>query len=63
MLVKVNGEFVEIEKNSTIDGLLNLLDIPKVRIAVELNGETIPYSELLSKSLSDQYLFSLWLKP
>ena len=59
MLVKVNGEFVEIEKNSTIDDLLNLLDIPKVRIAVELNGETIPYSELLSKSLSDQYLFSL----
>ena len=63
MLVKVNGEFVEIEKNSTIDDLLNLLDIPKVRIAVELNGETIPYSELLSKSLSDQYLFSLWPKP
>lgn len=63
MLVKVNGEFVEIEKNSTIDDLLNLLDIPKVRIAIELNGETIPYSELLSKPLSDQYLFSLWPKP
>ena len=48
MLVKVNGEFVEIEKKSNIEDLLVFLDIPKVRIAVELNGEAVPNSELLS---------------
>ena len=39
MLVKVNGEFVEIETKSNIEDLLVFLDIPKVRIAVELNGK------------------------
>ena len=42
MLVKVNGEFVEIEKKSNIEDLLVFLDIPKVRIAVELNDEAVP---------------------
>lgn len=54
MLLKVNGEFVEIEKKSNIEDLLVFLDIPKVRIAVELNGEAVPNSELLSKPLFDQ---------
>ena len=54
MLVKVNGKFVEIEENSNIKNLLEKLDIPKVREAVELNGEAVSNSELLSKVLSDQ---------
>ena len=54
MLVKVNGKFVEIEENSNIENLLEKLDIPKVRVAVELNGEAVSNSELLSKVLSDQ---------
>ena len=54
MLIKVNGELIEIKDGSTIEGLLVRLDMPKSRIAVELNGETVPHSKLLSKSLSDQ---------
>tara|TARA_B100001013_G_C24599723_1_gene438282 strand:- start:825 stop:1025 length:201 start_codon:yes stop_codon:yes gene_type:complete len=54
MLVKVNGKFIEIEENSDIENLLEKLDIPKVRVAVELNGEAVSNSELLSKILSDQ---------
>ena len=54
MLVKVNGKFIEIEENSNIENLLEKLDIPKVRVAVELNGEAVSNSELLSKILSDQ---------
>jgi len=54
MLLKVNGESIKLEANSTVEDLLELLDIPKVRVAVELNGEAIPNSELLSKTLCDR---------
>ena len=59
MLVKVNGKFIEIEENSDIENLLEKLDIPKVRVAVELNGESVSNSELLSKILSDQAVLEI----
>ena len=43
-----------LSENSNIENLLEKLDIPKVRVAVELNGEAVSNSELLSKILSDQ---------
>ena len=54
MLLKVNGDSVEINDGSNMDKLLDMLEIPKTKIAVELNGVVIPNSELLGKVLKDQ---------
>ena len=54
MFLKVNGEPVEIKSGATINDLLTLLEIPKIRVAVELNGSVIPNSELLTTVLTDQ---------
>ena len=53
MLLKVNGDSVEIDDGSNIDELLDMLEIPKTKVAVELNGVVIPNSELLGKVLKD----------
>ena len=53
MLVKVNGDFVEIETKSNIEDLLIFLDIPKVRIAVELNDEAVPTPASTRSSILD----------
>ena len=53
MFLKVNGEPVEIKSGATINDLLTLLEIPKIRVAVELNGSVIPNSELLATVLTD----------
>jgi len=54
MLLKVNGDSVEIDDGSNIDQLLDALEIPKTKVAVELNGVVIPNSQLLGKALKDQ---------
>ena len=54
MFLKVNGEPVEIKSGATINDLLTQLEIPKIRVAVELNGSVIPNSELLTTVLTDQ---------
>jgi len=54
MFLKVNGEPVEIKSGATINDLLTLLEIPKIRVAVELNGSVIPNSELLATVLTDR---------
>jgi len=54
MLLKVNGDSVEIDDGSNMDKLLDMLEIPKTKVAVELNGVVIPNSELLGKVLKDQ---------
>tara|TARA_B100000029_G_C17139168_1_gene801734 strand:- start:454 stop:654 length:201 start_codon:yes stop_codon:yes gene_type:complete len=54
MLLKVNGDSVEIKDGSNIGELLDMLEIPKTKVAVELNGVVIPNSELLGKVLQDQ---------
>ena len=54
MVLKVNGEPVEIKSGATINDLLTLLEIPKIRVAVELNGSVILNSELLTTVLTDR---------
>ena len=54
MVLKVNGEPIEIKSGATINDLLTLLEIPKLRVAVELNGSVIPNSELLTTVLTDR---------
>tara|TARA_B100000678_G_scaffold240532_1_gene211263 strand:- start:5 stop:205 length:201 start_codon:yes stop_codon:yes gene_type:complete len=54
MFLKVNGEPIEIKSGATINDLLTLLEIPKIRVAVELNGSVIPNSELLTTVLMDR---------
>ena len=59
MLLKVNGDSVEIDDGSNIDQLLDMLEIPKPKVAVELNGVVIPNSELLGKALKDQDILEI----
>ena len=54
MLLKVNGDSVEIDDGSNMGELLDILEIPKTKVAVELNGIVIPNSELLGKALKDK---------
>ena len=54
MFLKVNGEPIEIKSGATINDLLTLLELPKIRVAVELNGSVIPNSELLTTVLTDR---------
>ncbi len=59
MLLKVNGDSVEIDDGSNVDRLLDVLEIPKIKVAVELNGVVIPNSELLGKVLKDQDILEI----
>jgi thiamine biosynthesis protein ThiS len=59
MLLKVNGDSVEIDDGSNMGELLDMLEIPKTKVAVELNGVVIPNSELLDKVLKDQDILEI----
>ena len=59
MFLKVNGEAVEVKTGTTINDLLTQLEIPKIRVAVELNGNVIPNSELLTTVLTDQDILEI----
>ena len=59
MLLKVNGDSVEIDDGSNMGELLDILEIPKTKVAVELNGVVIPNSELLGKVLKDQDILEI----
>ena len=59
MLLKVNGDSVEIDDGSNMGELLDILEIPKTKVAVELNGVVIPNSELLGKALKDQDILEI----
>ena len=59
MLLKVNGDSVEIDDGSNMERLLDMLEIPKTKVAVELNGVVIPNSELLDKALKDQDILEI----
>ncbi|OUX53526.1 MAG: thiamine biosynthesis protein ThiS [Pelagibacteraceae bacterium TMED287] len=39
--IKVNGKFVEIDKNQVLSKLLSRLKIPLKKVAIELNQEII----------------------
>jgi len=59
MLLKVNGDSVEIDDGSNMGELLDMLEIPKTKVAVELNGAVIPNSELLGKALKDKDILEI----
>ena len=59
MLLKVNGDSVEIDDGSKMDQLLDMLEIPQTKVAVELNGVVIPNSELLGKVLEDHDILEI----
>ena len=59
MLLKVNGDSVEIDDGSNMGELLDMLEIPQTKVAVELNGVVIPNSELLGKVLKDQDILEI----
>ena len=59
MLLKVNGDSVEIHDGSNMGELLDMLEIPKTKVAVELNGIVIPNSELLGKVLKDKDILEI----
>ena len=59
MFLKVNGEAVEVKTGATINDLLTQLEIPKIRVAAELNGNVIPNSELLTTVLTDQDILEI----
>jgi thiamine biosynthesis protein ThiS len=40
--VKVNGAVREVEAGCTVARLVELLEVPAVRVAVERNGEVVP---------------------
>ena len=51
--ITVNGDKLKIEEDSTIEILLELLNITPARLAIEINGEVIPRSEILETVLQD----------
>ena len=59
MFLKVNGESVEIYDGAKVDDLLDMLEIPKTKVAGELNGTVIPNSKLLSQVLKDQDILEI----
>ena len=53
MKVVVNGEEKEIPDELTVEGLLNLLNIGKERVAVELNLDIVPKAKFAETALKD----------
>ena len=54
MFLKVNGESVDINDGAKVSDLLDMLEIPKSKVAVERNGIVIPNSQLLMTTLEDE---------
>ena len=54
MFLKVNGESVDINDGAKVSDLLDMLEIPKSKVAVERNGIVIPNSQLLTTTLKDE---------
>ena len=53
MRVYINGESKEVSGTPTLAELINQLDLPAARIAVELNREVVRRSEWESTALHD----------
>ena len=53
MTIFINGEARELDGVSTLAGLLDSLDLPKQRVAVELNKEVIRKQDWESTSVAD----------
>ena len=53
MTIFINGEARELVGVSTLAGLLDALDLPKQRVAIELNKEVIRKQDWDSTSVAD----------
>ena len=53
MTIFINGEARELDGVSTLAGLLDSLDLPKQRVAIELNREVIRKQDWESTSVAD----------
>jgi thiamine biosynthesis protein ThiS len=53
MTIFINGEARELDGVSTLAGLLDALDLPKQRVAIELNKEVIRKQDWESTSVDD----------
>ena len=49
----LNGESTQIDSNTSIEQLLNSLDLSNIRLAVEINQDIIPRSEFSRYTLND----------
>ena len=54
MFLKVNGKSVDINDGAQVSDLLDMLEIPKTKVADERNGIVIPNSQLLTTTLEDE---------
>lgn len=53
MTIFINGEARELEGVSTLAGLLDALDLPKQRVAIELNKHVVRKQDWDSTEVSD----------
>jgi len=53
MKLTVNGEAREVAAGSTVRQLLDDLQIPATRVAVELNLETVPRTDFAERTVQD----------
>lgn len=53
MTIFINGEARELEGVSTLAGLLDALDLPKQRVAIELNKHVVRKQDWESTNVSD----------
>lgn len=53
MHVTVNGELMTLAEQTTIDQLLNMLQLVERRVAVEVNEEIVPRSSFAQHCLGD----------
>lgn len=51
MLIVMNGDSLETTDNSTVETLLQQLEIDKLRVAVELNCNIVPKSDYETQPL------------
>jgi sulfur carrier protein len=54
MTIFINGETRDIDDTSTVSDLLDLLSLPKQRIAIELNRQVIRRQDWENTTVSDQ---------
>ena len=54
MTIFINGEARELEGVSTLAGLLDALDLPKQRVAIELNKQVIRKQDWDSTEVADR---------
>ena len=54
MTIFINGEPRELEGVSTLAGLLDALDMPKQRVAIELNKQVVRKQEWETTNVADK---------